>query len=499
MEITTARKCILALLLCCSGWACEGGAAAGDKKTTKIPLVRFMRLTPSQGKNTLEALGSLSYYEKADVACKVEGRIDRIHVKEGALVHAGQVLARLEQISFRLALQDAQTELAQARNRLGIARIQYQDGVKNVLKQLAAIKKGWAEVLEKELMVKDAATQLSNTRALLQAGGVSRVAFQRAVTAYSSARVALELAQKNLHMLQIGYRDQDLQALGHKGPFSTRRRRTLLIRANTAKERAGIAAARNEVLKAANSLRQARILLRETLIRSPISGVVAVRSIEKGEQVKKDAALFTVMDTTRLYANLNVTEDDVTRIRTSGTVVVTVDALEGKTCTGIISLVHPLVDPRTRSVTVKVLLDNGNRVLKPGMFVRGTLELQARAQAWLLPVEAVQGRQQQEGHVYVLKEKTVFKTPVRLGKVAGDNIEILDGLGKGMLIAVPPRTEKESALTALQDGMGVTPVLPDHQGTKLGCASNRQPLPAPTKTNGLRLSFRLPGANQEGK
>lgn len=470
-----SRNLALALVCTIIASGCGKGPATTGPSGTSTPRVRFIALSQSRERSEIEALGSLVYFEKADVGSNVEGRIDLIHVKEGQQVYRGQPLARVEQLPFTIALQNARTELVQARTRLNIATMQYQDAVRNVHKQMAAITKSMAEVREKQLFLQTAETKLQTAAALYQADGMTKSAYEDAKTSVESAKVALTVAEKNLKMVAIGYQDEDLAALGHKGPFTEQKRLQLIILINTTKEKAAIASAENDLLKANNNHKQAEMLFRETVIRSPLTGVVAMKGIDRGELVKKDTKLFTVMDVTRMFATLNLSEDSLVDIEQSGSVPVSIDSLGGLKMDGTISLVHPLVDPRSRSVTIKVLLANHGGRLKPGMFVRAGLRLKQNARAWLLPAAAVMGRKDNAPFVYALAGKTIFKKTVVIGRVRGENIEILKGLEASALVAVPPEKDDESELSVLADGNPVIPVLPD--GTKL------QDAPAPGTTN----------------
>lgn len=457
----TLTRILLSLLLLATGLACDKSGDAAGKQKTGTPRIRFIRLDASHEKRTLESLGSLVYYEKADVGSKVEGRIESIRVAEGSYVYQGQELARIEQLQYRLALQNAEMELTQSKNSLEMARNSLDDAVRNVYKQLASIRKAAGDVQEKEILLRSATTKLSNSRILFQAGGVSKTQNDDTETAYKSAAIALEQAKNSLRIIEIGYRNEDLVAAGYARPQTEQARTALLIRLNTIKERTAVASAENSVQKAANSYRQASILLNETIIRSPLTGYVAAKSVERGEQVKTDTKLFTVIDVSRMYANQSVSEDDIARIKTTGQVPVLIDAI-GKPVTGRISLVHPLVDPRTRSVTVKVLIQSGGAKLRPGMFSRVDFPLVADAQAWLAPAESVVEKKTNAGFVWVLKDQAVFKTPVTTGPVRGDSIELTGGVKENMLIAITPKGENESDLAQLADGMKVIPVLPDN-------------------------------------
>lgn len=440
--------------------ACSKDAAQTSRQKSGIQKIRFVSLDSSSEKRTLETLGRLVYYEKADVGSKVEGRIEKIFVREGAFVQQGQELARIEQLQYTLAVQNADMELKASKNAYEMAKNSLADAVRNVHKQIASIRKARGDVDEKRILLKSATTKYSNAQILYKAGGVSKSQLDDISTAHGSASIAFMQAQNSLHIIEIGYRDEDIRMSGMAVPGTEEKRTEVLVRINTLKEQSAVASAENAVMKAQNSLRQAEILLAETSIRSPLQGYIASKGIERGEQVKTDSKLFTVIDVSRMYAQQSVSEDDVGRIQQTGTVQVFVDATD-KEFPGMIDLIHPLVDPRSRSVTVRVLLANTGTALRPGMFTKVEFPLVETAKAWMVPAGSVVEKKSNAGFVFLLKKDLVFKTPIVTGSVRGDLIELTGGVEKGMLIAAPPKGENEGDVSSLQDGMKVLPVLPE--------------------------------------
>lgn len=109
------------------------------------------------------------------------------------------------------------------------------------------------------------------------------------------------------------------------------------------------------------------------LIRSPSSGVVIEKQRREGEYVQEGSPIYRVADLHKLWILLDAYEQDLPWIRFGQQVDVTTEALPGDVFRGKVSFVAPMVDPMTRTVRVRVNIDNSDGRLKPGMFVRAVI------------------------------------------------------------------------------------------------------------------------------
>lgn len=110
---------------------------------------------------------------------------------------------------------------------------------------------------------------------------------------------------------------------------------------------------------------------------SPMTGVVTHLAAREGDYVQTGTPIATVADLNRLWLDLRAYESDLPMLRWGQPVTFTVAALPGESFTGDIAFIDPLVDRVTRTVVVRVAVDNSERLLKPGMYanavVRATL------------------------------------------------------------------------------------------------------------------------------
>ena len=112
--------------------------------------------------------------------------------------------------------------------------------------------------------------------------------------------------------------------------------------------------------------------------RAPMDGVVLSKDAIEGSYVETGASIYTIADLSWLWVLLDAYESDLRWLRYGQRVEFSAEALPGRSFTGTISFIDPIVDERTRTARVRVQLENPRGELKPGMFVRAVLH--ARAQ-----------------------------------------------------------------------------------------------------------------------
>ena len=112
-------------------------------------------------------------------------------------------------------------------------------------------------------------------------------------------------------------------------------------------------------------------------INAPIGGVVIEKHISEGAYVKTGTEIYTIADLTSLWIMLDAYESDMPWIRYGQQVEFTTESYPAKNFTGTVSFISPTVDAKTRSIKVRVNVDNSDKQLKPDMFVRAVVRSQA--------------------------------------------------------------------------------------------------------------------------
>jgi Cu(I)/Ag(I) efflux system membrane fusion protein len=109
------------------------------------------------------------------------------------------------------------------------------------------------------------------------------------------------------------------------------------------------------------------------VIRAPIDGIVIEKATREGAYVQVGTRIYTIADLTHVWIRLDAYESNLPWIRYGQEASFTSEALPGETFRGWISFIDPVVDPRTRTVKVRVNVENPDGRLKPGMFVHATV------------------------------------------------------------------------------------------------------------------------------
>jgi membrane fusion protein (multidrug efflux system) len=192
--------------------------------------------------------------------------------------------------------------------------------------------------------------------------------------------------------------------------------------------------------------RMATLELSYATVTAPISGVIASRSIKTGNFVQINTPIFRIVDDSRLEATLNVPEREIATLKAGQPVTMAVDALPGRTFSGAVDRIAPVVDAGSGTFRVIAAFDGGE-LLQPGMFGRIRIDYDQRADALVVPRAALLD-DQSEPAVYVVREGKAVRVPVELGYSEGEWTEIRKGLQQGDPVITAGKV-------ALRDGSAV--------------------------------------------
>lgn len=111
----------------------------------------------------------------------------------------------------------------------------------------------------------------------------------------------------------------------------------------------------------------------QLMIDAPATGIVTQKNVKEGEYVQTGMPLFTINTLNQLWVLFDAYESDKPWLRFGQKIEFTAEAIPGKVFEGQISFLAPELDPKTRTVKVRVNVENPDEQLKPGMFVRGVV------------------------------------------------------------------------------------------------------------------------------
>ena len=191
---------------------------------------------------------------------------------------------------------------------------------------------------------------------------------------------------------------------------------------------------RYDLENARASNRLARLELSYTTVKAPISGVIAERSIKPGNLVQINTPIMRIVDNSRLEATLNAPEREIETLKTGQAVQLVVDALPGKTFEGRIDRVSPVVDAGSGTFRVVCAFEGGG-LLQPGMFARIRINYDQRANALVIPRNALL-EDGSEPAVFTVRDEKATRVALKLGNIDGEWVEVLGGLKEGEPVVV---------------------------------------------------------------
>ncbi|WFB34442.1 efflux RND transporter periplasmic adaptor subunit [Kiritimatiellota bacterium B12222] len=139
------------------------------------------------------------------------------------------------------------------------------------------------------------------------------------------------------------------------------------------------------------------------ILKAPMGGVVITKNVKEGDYIKTGESLFRIVDLSSLWLNMDAYESELTWLRYGQEVNFSVEAFPGKSFSGKIVFIEPEVNRKTRTVTIRVNVDNQERDLKPGMFAKGEVQM-LMAQAGQVYIPEFAGKWISPMHPEIVKD-----------------------------------------------------------------------------------------------
>lgn len=210
---------------------------------------------------------------------------------------------------------------------------------------------------------------------------------------------------------------------------------------------AGHETALAQLRAAEEGVKAARVTLDHAQVRAPFAGVITARHVEAGDMAAPGMPLFIIEDLSRMKVEAEIPESSMRGLEPGGPVEVRIEAASEPVRTGMITEILPAGDPRSHTFTLRVVVENRERDLRPGMFARIRL-VSGAGEALAVPETALVRRGPLNG-LFVVDEGGVARLRwVTLGESRAGLVEILTGLTEGeRFVTEPP--------AGLADGMKV--------------------------------------------
>jgi multidrug efflux pump subunit AcrA (membrane-fusion protein) len=343
--------------------------------------------------------GSLEAKSRFDVAPKVAGWLKELLVDVGDTVERNQIIAVLDDEEFAQEVEQARAELQVAKanaanyaSDLDINKREYERSKQLREKQIASAS---------ELDVSEASFNASQTR------------YKVSLAQVAQKEAALKTALVRLSYTKVRAFWEDVNQPS-----------TVSVTPSQKKQgRDGPAARRPQA--------------RDTIGDANTPRVVGERFVDVGELLSVNQPIVSILENNPLTAVVYVIERDYPKVTIGQQAVVTTDAYPGRTFTGSITRIAPLLKESSRQARLEMEVPNPDHTLKPGMFVRARVEFARHENATLVPLPALVKRNNKDG-VFVADTKNLKAhfVPITTGIINGEIVEITEPQISGLVITM---------------------------------------------------------------
>jgi HlyD family secretion protein len=369
-----------------AGLGCSSEKPA--EPTVSVQVVPVKKTTIEQ---TVTSEAVLYPLAQSAIVPKISAPIKAFYVNRGSKVHAGQLLATLENRDLAAAAQDNQGAYDQAQAAYTIATA-------STLPE--EIQKAQGDTQAAKVALEAEQKLYDSRQDLYKQGALPRKDLDQAAVALTQAKNQYELAQRHLDALMAVSKQQELKSAAGQ-----------------------LQSAKGKYLGATAQLSYSEI-------RSPISGVVTDRSLYPGEMAAAGTPLLTIMDTSSVIARAHIPQDQAALLKVGDKATISVpgeeDPIEGK-----VTVVSPALDPNSTTVEVWVQAKNPKGLLRPGTSVQISMLARAVPNSLVIPAAAVLTAA--DGGTYVMvagSDNKAHQKTVKTGIRQGDQVQILEGLAE---------------------------------------------------------------------
>lgn len=447
---------------------------------------------------TLDVTGALAAQNDVVVGARMAGRVATVLVREGDSVVAGQVVATMELVDFksqvlsaeaglqsalsreqqaRLGLQQSTTAARQAETTLAMTRRTTATGLQvaqatleAAQARLAVVKQGARpqerrQVEEQVRAAKAncdrAQADLARYKELLKDQAISQSLYDQARSVAEAADASYASAKEALDLVREGARAEDIRqaelavAQAREGVAKAQSDSEAVILREHDVENAGaavkaaqqgLASAQAAVVQARAALAISRTSQSDASIKTPISGYVAARLAEPGQQLGSGAAVLRVVQPGSVYMKALVSETQYEGVAVGQSADVTLDALPGKTFRGTVRSLLPVASSAARNFTVRIDIPSTPE-MRPEMFARASILKNTRRGVTLVAKDSVvYDAATGAAHVFVAGDAgKAEERKVTIGYTNTTKVMISQGVKPGEKVIV-------AGQDALQDG-----------------------------------------------
>ena len=184
------------------------------------------------------------------------------------------------------------------------------------------------------------------------------------------------------------------------------------------------------------ALTQGKPAQRTVSLRAPYRGIVTELTVREGARVTPEMRLFTLADLSHVWVNIEVYANQLPWVKVGEPVELSLAFIPDRRWQGRIDYLYPTLNPQSRTVTARLLFDNTEGVLRPGMYANATIDAAESGKVLSVPREAVLRTGTQDIVILALDAGHFQPVTVHTGAENDDSVEIIDGLREGQKIVL---------------------------------------------------------------
>ena len=375
------------------------------KEEIIIP-VRTALVEKGEVNSFLKVTGVVEANETVRVTSEIMGQAKEVKVKDGEEVNKGDILIALGDEQIKI-------QVAQAQATLDSVQASY-DKIKSGARP-QEIKQAESALLQAKLNRDSVEENYLRMEKLFFEKAISEQQYEQAKNQYEIADVQYQSAQESYELVIEGAAEEDIKSV------------------------------EAQVRQTKSALDMTKYQLKNTQITAPISGKVTSITVSSGEMVSPSVPLLSIIDVSRIFVKLGISEKDISKIKEGQKVSLEIDAFpEGKFQGEVVSK-GVAVDQISKTLEVKIEILQPEVDIPVGVFARGDILVKTNQDALIIPSNALT-RKKDGIYVYVIEEGIARQKEVVLGIIQDERVEILEGLSEEEEIVVLGNQELEDGL-----------------------------------------------------
>jgi len=375
------------------------------KEEIIIP-VRTAMVEKGEVNSFLKVTGVVEANETVRVTSEIMGQAKEVKVKDGEEINKGDILIVLDDEQIKI-------QVAQAQATLDSIQASY-DKIKSGARP-QEIKQAESAVLQAKINRDSAEENYLRMQKLFSEKAISEQQYEQAKNQYEIADVQYQSARESYELVLEGAAEEDIKSV------------------------------EAQVRQTKAALDMAKYQLKNTQITAPISGKVTSISVSSGEMIAPSVPLLAIIDVSRIFVKVGISEKDISKINVGQKVSLEIDAFPEDKFRGEVVSKGVAVDQISKTLEVKIEILQPEVDIPVGVFARGDILVKTNQDALIIPSSALT-RKKDGIYVYVIEEGIARQKEVVLGIIQDERVEILSGLSEKEEIVVLGNQELKDGL-----------------------------------------------------